>query len=78
MQPRESDYVMVEQLFSWCRNKFDTLHGKEYEDKIDIYPIPKRITIINPNSAPTSIMPEDEIIKLFTGFKEWQDASKKT
>ena len=33
-----------------------------------------------PNISPKQnwFMPEDEIIKLFTGFKEWQDASKKT
>lgn len=77
MPPREPDYVMVKQLTSWCRRKFDVLHSKEYKDKIDIYPIAERITIINPNSAPTSIMSEDDKIKAFTRFKEWQDTSNK-
>lgn len=74
MMPREMDYTMIKQLFSWCRNQFATLHDKENCDGIDIYPLSEEIKLINCKSDPTSLMSAEKKIALFDAFKKWQDS----
>ena len=77
MLPQETDYVMVKQLIAWCKKQFKLLHKKDQPDSVYVYPIAERITLINPNTPPTSIMPKDKKFAAFDAFKAWQDASKK-
>ena len=76
MLPQETDYVMVKQLISWCKKQFKLLHKKDQPDSVYVYPIAERITIVNPNTPPTSVMPKDKKFAAFDAFKVWQDASK--
>lgn len=73
--PQETDYVMIKQLISWCRNQFDVLRKNETNKNVGVYPIPERISIINPNSKPSSIMSEETKVAAFNTFKKWQDES---
>lgn len=77
MLPQENDYVMVKQLISWCKKQFKLLHKKEQPDSVYVYPITERITLINPNTPPTSIMSKDKKFAAFDAFKAWQEASKR-
>lgn len=76
LMPQESDYLMVKQLFTWCRTQFKSLCKVEKEETVGVYPIADRITLINPNTAPTSIMSAEQKTKAFDTFKDWQDNSK--
>ena len=77
IMPRETDYAMVKQLISWCRSQFKKLCKIDRQENVGIYPIAEQITLINPNTAPTSIMSAEKKVKAFDAFKKWQDISKK-
>lgn len=66
IEPNDKDYTAINSLFRWCREQYMKL-----ENVGCVYKIADRVTIINSNTPPNSVMTERKMIEISNAYENF-------
>lgn len=69
--PQEKDYEQIQNLLKWCRKEYTLLSKKG----VIVYPLPEKVTILNPHTPPSSIMGEEKLTQFYQDYEAWSKSN---
>lgn len=70
--PTDKDYSAIKTLLTWCQEEYNKVN-----DTDTAYQIADKITIINPDIPPSSVMTEEKMRKFSQDFEIWTQSNSK-
>lgn len=75
-EPKETDSIMVSQLFNWCRTEYEKLCSKTGDTELVVFSIPRELNFEANKTKATSAITEEKLCRIELEYQQRQQSKE--